>query len=487
MIQNVFPVVFSCFALGAFFLDVLLCCAAYLVRLKGVGVSRHYFDVERSAPRKAKIEMWFAAFFTYFPIISMIVLMLFIAYCFVVLRLHDKISTIMVYVQDAIKILLPILIPVLVSISGIQRADQTLFQRDNQFRRYRIWPACIVVLASLSAYALLLVWLQVTEMGQDEEVMISAAMLFALLGATLSSVYVILISLRLFCSNKRLEVAQLRKLGRYRNGEPWELWACQYPDEKTLMSFQKYLIQYLHKQTVPFQARLERCCRTDRAHELRVSFSDAEHMRPVWYRRALFWIWLLLMWPVFGAAAAGFLTSARVPLFYASGNLAVVQAGAFWFLSAAFLLRTEPCRKIAVFNTYGSWGYYFTDGVTHKTVYSFSEREFSLSQSKKWLRAVWSVMTLFRIELIQGDIASCSKFLEELKTAAELLPGPQGEWMEAVYHVCLRLIRDEGREDYNIQTDVTPSSAFALQLCAAIWTDYTRSGAWIMDTGRVNA
>ncbi len=178
-----------------------------------------------------------------------------------------------------------------------------------------------------------------------------------------------------------------------------------------------------------------------------------------------------------------------IPIFPFAGEPNVISLAlsfSTFFLCLIFLSRTEQCRQIIVFNTYGSWGYYFTDTTTRKTIYSFSEREFSLSQSKKWLRSIWNIMALFRMELVQTDRVSYSNFLRQLSTNANINPGLQGELMGVAYCLCCRLAKAEGREDPGLFAELALST-FATQLCNAIWTDYTRTVGGVSNMHATNA
>lgn len=475
MLLSVFSFVTVCLALGAILLNGMLSCAAYLVELKGTGMSQHFFAVERGPSPKTLADrimdryMIIALWIGLAPIGCFILLRIYlqIVQCFSGEQLTEAVA----YLQNISLAMLSLLISITIFFSSIRKNHQTFFARHDRIQRYKA-----LFLLSISCWILsaMLGLGIVSEMARPLQRYISALELILLAFAFFLITYIAWVSIKLSFSTQPIDVVQFKKFGIHRHDAPWELRTCNYPGKQELSFSQKYLILDLQKQTARLESSLKRRCRIYRTSNLQVCFSDVTHMRPIWYKRFSILIWLPLMWLVFGFAASVFFPVFKIYIFTsASESILFSQALSVLALCLAFFLRTKPCRQIAVYNTYGSWGYYFTDPSTAKTIYSFSEREFSCSPSKAWLRAVWCILTLFRIELIQADEIAYSSFLSELETSANILSGLQSEVLRIAYCLCCRLGKVECRENSESFQELA-LSLFAQQLCDAIWMDYSR-------------
>lgn len=472
-----------CLAFGAALLNGLLCCAAYLVELKGTEMSQHFFAVERGPAEKLWIDRAMDRF-TFLMLWVILGLLGCLVLCGVYIQIvqclpRKQLSNAVDYLQNSADTLFPILISVTVFLFGIRKNYQTFFVKDDRLHRYQGFLILAIVCWGLSV---ILGLVAATGAAPTFRTYVATLRLLLLLGTFLFSLFLAWTSIRLSFSAQPIDLAQFKTLGLHRHDTPWELWSCHYPDTQALDFSQKHLILDLQQQTTRFEKTLQRRCKLHKARDLQVSFSDAAHMSPVWYKRLCLWVWLPLTWLMLGFPLCGVLSAFKINVFsMPSCDVLLPLVSSVLFLCLAFFLRTESCRRIAVYNTYGSWGYYFTAPSTSKTVYSFSEREFSLSQSKAWLRAVWRILTLFRMELVQEDRAAYSGFLRDLATAADMTEGLRRDMMMVTYCLCCRLGQAECPQDRDAFQAPT-LFGFSAQLCNAIWTDHTRCAPSLVET-----
>lgn len=472
MLQQIFFYLIFFLSLGAVLLTGLLYCTAHAVEHTGKGTSQHFFDVERGPARKMTLPEKIMNGLVIVALVLLFVFMFILAWDFLVRRFSpEQLSNAATHLQNSIATLLPVLISGVIFFSTFCKEHQTFYPQDNRIQRYKLPRLCLISVACWAIAFTLGIWAQFEKGDPLQGSPTFAAMILLLIGTFLTSLYVTAVTIKFAFSSQPFDVVQLKNLGQHRHDTSWDLWACNYPGQQALASFHKHLVMELQKQTMRFEKTLRRRCRIHKAHRYQVFFSDSTHMHPSWYKRLSIVLWLLLMWFVFGIIPCGFCVVTNIPLLSLRLDTSSLVLGfSVLSLCVVFLLRTKSCRQIAVFYTYGSWGYYFIDATSHKTIYSFGEREFTLSQSKKWLRTIWSILTLFRIELIQSDTASCNDFLTKLEAAANINPGLQGEMMWIARRLCCRLSNLE----HVTHTPEPVLSESAAQLCDAIWTDYTR-------------
>lgn len=476
MTLTFFSFMVVCLALGAALLNCMLYYIAYFIEhQKGLEIPQYYFVVARGSFSKTLVNqiidrftigmLKFCFFLLGYAVLRVITFQ--IASCF-----HsDQLANVIEKLHNIFLSTLPVLISITIFFSSIREKHLTFFTCDDRIQRYKLFFK-----TSIGCWVLSLI----LGLGIEANIFpslqpyLSAFVIILLVVALSLFIVVALASIKLSFLPQPIDLVQFKKFGLHRHDPPWDLWTCNYPSKQALSFSQKHLIMSLQKQTARLEKRLKRHCCIHKADSLQVSFSDAEHMRPVWYKRLSILIWLPLMWFAFGIVSLFSLAVCKINIFaLAPGNILPLQAFGVWLLCFAFFLRTEPCRQIAVHNTYGSWGYYFTDRSTSKTVYSFSMRDFWFSSSKAWLRAVWCILTLFRIELIHADEASYVGFLSDLKAAAGMVPGLQSEMLKVTYCLCCRLGKDEYHENGRAFQELA-LSPFAEQFCSAIWMDYTR-------------
>lgn len=476
MTLTFFSFMVVCLALGAALLNCMLYYIAYLIEhQKGLEIPQHYFVVARGPFSKTLVDQIMdrstnVMLKFYLFLLSCVVIWV-ITFQIVSRFYSDQFVTVIEKLHDISSSMPPILISLTIFFASICKKQQPFFDCDSHIQRYKF-----LFIASIGCWGLSLIPYPVFALNMLpalQPYLMTFELIF--LAATIFlSIIAAFVGINLSFLPQPIDLVQFKKFGLHRHDPPWDLWTCNYPSKQALSFSQKHLIMSLQKQTARLEKRLKRHCCIHKADSLQVFFSDAEHMRPVWYKRLSILIWLPLMWFAFGIVSLFFLAVCKINIFaLAPGNILPLQAFGVWLLCFAFFLRTEPCRQIAVHNTYGSWGYYFTDRSTSKTVYSFSMRDFLFSSSKAWLRAVWCILTLFRIELIHADKASYVGFLSDLKAAAGMVPGLQSEVLKVTYCLCCRLGKDECHENGRAFQELA-LSPFAEQFCSAIWMDYTR-------------
>lgn len=466
-------------ALGAALLNCMLYYIAYLIKQrKGLEIPQHYFVVARGPFSKALADQIIDRFTNgmlkfYLFLLSCVVIWV-ITFQIVLCFYSDQLVTVIEKLHNISMTMPPVLISLTIFFASIRKKQQPFFDCDSHIQRHKS-----LFIASIGCWGLSLVPypLFALDMFPALQPYLMTFELIFLAATILLSIIAAFVGINLSFLPQPIDLVQFKKFDLHRHDTPWDLWTCNYPSKQALSFSQKHLIMSLQKQTARLEKRLKHHCCIHKADSLQVFFSDAEHMRPVWYKRLSILIWLPLMWFTFGTIFLLFLlflSVCKINIFaLAPGNIVLLQASSVLLLSLTFFCRTKPCRQIAVYNTYGSWGYYFTDRSTSKTVYSFSERDFLFSSSKAWLRAVWCILTLFRIELIHADRASYVGFLSDLKAAAGMVPGLQSEMLKVTYCLCCRLGKDEYHENGRAFQELA-LSPFAEQFCSAIWMDYTR-------------
>ena len=401
------------------------------------------------------------------------------------LRDPEALAAAVQLLYEVILVLLPTTFGATVVFATFRKPTYVLFSardvvKDHKLQFLMFVATCALVLAIVSQVA------AIFAPREDEAVwqVVFHSFAFALL-VTAGLIYlsVLCISILIYFSSETAELKLLNKLyyRMYQLDSHLKLLDCG--DWRVVGTINFYLLGQLQKHSFKLAEVLNGL-----QPLAEVEFWDATNAAPLRDN------WQLLIQLLQTAKLPGlFAVLWGVPLFFYSENIrqllalapdaALIVSLCVLLLFALLFQTYRPLRQITLFQTYGSWGYRFLDGSGRPCFY-FSRRQTPRRCGARWLDALFNVLTLYRIELLNGYTQELPQTL--LDTLSETDDERAAFLLKLACCLCGRLAREAGAALPARLTaaleDVREDPLF-VSWSDAIWTDIKRDPGWYARRG----
>lgn len=478
------------FAAGGIVIAFLFGAIYLLMCAKKNSPSEYYFDVPRK-PTLPKLENILdnALYGLSFCLLGMIFSLFSFLHFFNNTNGLCVVRGIVEFLQDGINVLVPMMFTAILIFSSFRKPHYILFTTNDVVRRYKInLYAFLSVVTWVICFGIMLMDKVVATFTEDALRLLAHSILLSFqLACILLCSLALVNSCRIIFSSKPFELQILDVLYYRISDSNSYLQRIDKGDVSNLDIIRTYLIDQLSQKANKAENQLKKYMKLSS-----VEFWDAINEAPQSKEKQVLFPICFLSAYSFSMGFGIILILSALPeigkLFdFWKQNLPFIVSFSVitLYLLAHLLVSYPPLCQMRRAVLYGRWGYRFLDKQNCPQRY-IPRYPLRANRTVKWFRALLNVLTLCRIECVNG----CSdELLQKLSdTLSEFqdhkCEEPQAFIFALAYYLCLKLAEEIDPADISIQNAIaevlhkTSQKDLLISWAKAIWVDMKRDMDW---------
>lgn len=475
----------ACLALGTVFAAVLMAIDHWNMCRKKGSLSKYYFDAPHrpSNPKPAKAILSSLDKWSLYALAGLVGFAITFAAAYGYSVQHpdtycNVYKTVCATMQNGINILFPPAVAAVVIFASFKKPYYILFSINDvteQFKiHFQIKQATIAWCISVVLQVLAILF-PVIKTGAVASLFYSA-MFLCQVACFVFCLWALSTSFHIVLSGKKSELKILDTLYCEIGFDEHHMRRIHLNGDANLDAIHSYFIEQLEQKTKPVEAQLEECIRLSR-----VEFWDPVNMRPMpsirFVKRQIIVfavaIFFLGLGTGFGIGIGLCCISGVWLTFLKHYQLVVGISLAIIGLFLTLFCKVKCLRDMRRALIYGHWGYCFFDNQGQLKAY-IPRYPISPPVTTKWLRALLNVVTLFRIECVNGCqedlLTALTQRLNELDKGT-----PERYAFALAIELCNRL---DPQEEKAKAAKSSPPNSLLESWVEAIWVDIWRDEAW---------